>query len=319
MSTTTRSLAIAILIVGAALPFAWYGLVISPAGSMNQQLASSPTFRESPLYEQVAIVVTFFGVKFTYTIATAAIVFILRKRHEVDMVALRWSMIAFFIGEGFCFVNVMVYHDQSPLMEHLHSLGMVVSIAAGAYALIEGIDHRIVHYSQAGRCAFSGLCQGCIKSARVPCGLLRMFRWLLPMLAVLAALPLFSGFRQTVYNTRIFGAIHTYRHPLLHQIYELRYLPVAGMVLLLASFMVALRVDRPDSPRLPAAKVLMAAAMGAVAFSWFRLILVASFVDNQVWFASWEELLELISIAMVGSTLFVFRRRLLNAAEARSA
>ena len=319
MSTTTRSLAIAILIVGAALPFAWYGLVIGRSGSINEPLASAAAFRVSPVYEQVAIVVTFFGVKFIYTIATAAIVFILRKRHEADLVALRGSMIAFFIGEGFCFVNVMVYHDQSLLLEHLHSVGMVVSIALGTYAMIEAIDHRIVHYSQAGRCAFSGLCQGCIKQGSVSCGLLLMFRWLLPMLAVLAAMPLFSSFRETAYDTRIFGAIHTYRHPLLCQLYELRYLPVAGMVLLLACFILTLRVDRPDSPHLPAAKVLLSAAIGAIAFSWFRLILVASFVDNQVWFASWEEVLELISIAMVGSTLFVFRRRLLNAAEASGA
>ena len=319
MSTTTRSLAIAILVVGAALPFAWYGMVVGHAASINQQLASVPAFRESPLYEQVAVVATFFGVKLIYTVATAAIVFIFRKQREVDLVALRWSMIAFFVGEGFCFINVMVYHDQSLLMEHLHSVGMVVSIALGTYALIEAIDHRILHYSDTGRCAFSGLCQGCIKQGSVSCGLLQMFRWLLPMLAVLAAMPLFSSFRETAYNTRILGAIHTYQHPLLHQIYELRYLPVAGMVLLLASFMVALRVDRPDSPRLPAAKVLLSAAIGAVAFSWFRLILVASFVDNQVWFASWEEVLELISIAMVGSTLLVFRRRLLSTAEAHIA
>ena len=144
-----------------------------------------------------------------------------------------------------------------------------------------------------------------------------MFRWLLPMLAVLAAMPLFSSFRETAYNTHVFGAPHRYGHPLLHQLYELRYLPVAGLVLLLTCFLLALRVDRPENPRLRPAKVLLSAAIGAMAFSWFRLILVASFVDNQVWFASWEEVTELISIAMVGSLLFVFRRRLLSAAEAR--
>ena len=316
MSTTTRSLVIAFLIVGAGLPLTWSWLSLRPE---PDRVTSVPAFRESPVYEQVAIVATFFGVKFIYSLAAAAIVFILRQRREADLAALRWSMIAFFVGEAFCFVNVMVCHDQSLLMEHLHSVGMVMAIALGAYAFIEAIDHRIVHFSQAGRCAFSGLCPGCIKQAPVSCSLLRMFRWLLPMLAVLAAMPLFSSFRETAYHTRVFGALHRYGHPLLHQLYELRYLPVLGMVLLLTCFLLALRVDRPESPRLRLAKVLLSAAIGAMAFSWFRLILVASCVDNQVWFASWEEVTELISIAMVGSLLFVFRRRLLSAAEARLA
>jgi len=130
---------------------------------------------------------------------------------------------------------------------------------------------------------------------------------------------LLSPLRQTAYNTLVFGALHVYGHPLLEQLYELRYLPWVTILLLLACLIVLLPVRRPDSPRLPAAKVLLCAALGAMGFTWFRLLLVATFVDNQVWFSSWEELTELIFVAAAGGVLIIFRRRLLSAAEARLA
>ncbi|MCX6925527.1 MAG: hypothetical protein NT154_20305 [Verrucomicrobia bacterium] len=44
--------------------------------------------------------------------------------------------------------------------------------------------------------------------------------------------------------------LHSYRHPVIHQVYELRYLPVAAMVLLAASFATLwlLERNRPAEP-----------------------------------------------------------------------
>jgi hypothetical protein len=43
-------------------------------------------------------------------------------------------------------------------------------------------------------------------------------------------------------------------------------------------------------------------------FSFFRLLLVAAFIDRQVWFAAWEETSELIYVLLAGSALFLFPR-----------
>ena len=47
-------------------------------------------------------------------------------------------------------------------------------------------------------------------------------------------------------------------------------------------------------------------------FSWFRLILVASFMDNQVWFVAWEETTELLFVGLVYAVLTLFGRGLLT-------
>ena len=271
--------------------------------------ANVPSLRPSPPYEQWAAVLTFLGVKFIYSILSAAIVVALWRRTEPDLAALRWSMIFFFIGEAFCFINVMAFAEHSFLLEHLHSVGMVLSLAYATYALLEGMDARLIHFSDEARCAATGLCRGCIKHAPVGCGLRRLFLLLIPATALTAAIPLFSSFRHTAYNTWIFGVLHSYRHPIIHQVYELRYLPITAIVLLCACFLVLLLCEQHP---VPLSKILFSAAVGAMGFSFFRLVLVSAFVDNQVWFAAWEETTELLYIGVVGGVLIVFGRGLLG-------
>lgn len=292
-----------LLVAGLGLSVVWYRHIAAV-----MPISPTPPLRESPRYEQWAVVISFLGIKTIYTILAAIIIYALRHRRENDLVALRWSMIAFFIGETFCFVNVMVFHDISVPMEHLHSLGMVLSIAFGIYALLEGVDARIVHYSDAGRCAFASLCDRCAKHTDAPCNLRRWFILMLPMLALVAAMPLNSSFRDTAYTTHVLGANHIYRHAVVHQVYELRYLPATAIALLAACLLVASFVERRS---MPVSKMLLAAAGGAMAFSFFRLLLVASYIDNQVWFSVWEEMLEFLTILAMGGALYLFRGRLL--------
>jgi len=63
---------------------------------------------------------------------------------------------------------------------------------------------------------------------------------------------------------------------------------------------------------LPISKFLFAAALGAIGFSFFRLLLLAPFADNQVWFVFWEEITELLYVLAVGVALILFRRSLLD-------
>jgi rhodanese-related sulfurtransferase len=267
-----------------------------------------PVFRASPVYEQWAVVVAFFGIKTIYSLMALGIVGWLWHRKEADLSAIRWAMIFFFVGEAFCFLNVMVFFEDSMLLEHLHSVGMVLSLGYASYALFEGLDGRLIHFSDDSRCAATGLCRICDKRTPTACGLRRLFLLLIPATALLAAIPLFSGFREAVYNTRILGILHSYRHPVIHQFYELRFLPLAALVLLAASFAALWRFERRSVTR---SKILYSAALGAIGFSLFRLLLVASFLDDQVWFVVWEETTELMYVGLVGGVLMVFARGLL--------
>ena len=270
--------------------------------------AGIPAFRESPLYEQWAVVASFFGVKSIYTLLALAIVVMLWGRRETDLSAIRWAMIFFFAGEGCCFLNVMIFFEDSMLLEHLHSVGMVLSLGFATYGLLEGLDARLIRYSSDSRCAMMGLCCACDKHSDVECGLRKLFLLLIPATALLALMPLCSGFRPVAYNTRVLGMLHSYRHPVMHQLYELRYLPVLAVVLLAASFLVLWLVERRP---VVYSKILFSAAVGAMGFSLLRLMLVAPFGDNQVGFAFWEETTELLYVGVVGAVLVFFQRGLL--------
>jgi len=269
--------------------------------------AAIPAFRLSPFHEQWAAVLAFFFIKCLYTLINTAIIIALWRTRSPDLVALRRGMIAFFIGEACCAVNVLFFNDDSMICEYIHSAGMCLALGWTVYAIMEGLDIRLIHYSDDGRCAAVGLCRGCIKHQDAACGLRRMFLMLVPTTALLAAMPLLAPLRDTAYNTRIFGILHGYHHPLLEQAYELRYLPVAAIVLLLACLLVlAFREKHP----IPVSKVLFSAAVGALGFCFLRLILVAVYVDNQVWFSAWEEITELMYVGVAGGLLLVFARGL---------
>jgi rhodanese-related sulfurtransferase len=270
--------------------------------------AAIPAFRESPLYEQLAVVASFFGIKSIYTLLTLAIIVMLWARRETDLSAIRWAMILFFAGEGCCFVNVMFFFEDSMLLEHLHSVGMVLSLGFTIYGLLEGLDARLIHYSSDARCAMMGICCACDKRSDVECGLRKLFLLLIPATALLAVMSLCSEFCTVAYNTRVLGMLHSYRHPVVHQLYELRYLPVLAVVLLAACFPVLWLVERRP---VAYSKILFSAAVGAMGFSLLRMVLVAPFRDNQVWFAFWEETTEVMYIGVVSAVLVFFQRGLL--------
>jgi len=289
----------------------WLPTLADPSAGMGRegqaaQTADSPHFRTSPWFEQGLAVFTFFGVKAVYTLLSALIIVLLWRAVASDLAAIRRAMLAFFMGEGCCFFNVTLFGDHSLLLEHLHSAGMVLSLALLAYGVLEGLDARLIHVRGSARCTAQGLCQVCSKQAPVPCGLRRLFLWLVPGIAFTAALPLCSALRENAYTTRILGVLHGYRHPILHQIYELRFLPALTILLLTACWLTLLLEPRS----LERSKLLFAAALGAMGFSFMRLMLVATFIDNQVWFGAWEELTELLLVGAIGVVLWLFHRGL---------
>jgi rhodanese-related sulfurtransferase len=266
-------------------------------------------FKDLPWYEQWA---TFLGgigfIKPAYTLLSLTLIVILWKSTAPDLVALRWAMICFFVGENFCAINYIVAGDTSYLFEYLHGLGMTLCFGFTTYAILEGFDRRVLHLADPDRrCAALGLCQSCIKYGDAPCRLRRVFLFILPACIAIAAMPLCAGFRDVSYNTRILGTDYNFSHRLVYQQYELLYCPIVSMILLTASLLV-LSLKRHDP--LPLAKILFAAGIGPLGFSALRMILAGTYSSNMVWFNVWEESTELIFIVGVCVVLWIFRHSL---------
>jgi rhodanese-related sulfurtransferase len=266
------------------------------------------SFRPASSVEQWAAVLTGFVVKPFYMATALALAFVLRSRRSPDLVALRWAMIFFFLGELFCALNYLAYGERSILFEYLHNFGMVLTFAITSFAVFEGVDRRIVRFTaDEQKCALLGLCQRCIKNSDAPCGLRRVFLLIIPATVMLAAIPLCAPIRPTVYTTEIFGAPYTYIHETVHQVYEIRFLPLLAIALLSASFLILWIKERHP---IRYSRVLFVAALGALSFSIFRLVLLQPFSDNQVWFATWEEITELLYVVAVAAGLWIFRHAL---------
>jgi rhodanese-related sulfurtransferase len=268
-------------------------------------------FRTSSLLEQWGAVLTGFAVKPLYTLLSLVIAVWLWRQKATELVALRWAMLFFFVGENFCAANYLFYNDGSRLFEYLHSFGMVVCFGLTTYALFEGIDRRLVKFSDIeGKCAALGLCSRCIKYADVPCGFQQVFLLLIPAVMAICFMPLSAELLPLAYNTEILGSFYNYSHPVVHQLFEVRYLPVAALVLFATAWGI-LKFGKTDP--VPWSKVLFAAGVGAIGFSFFRLILLHVYRDHLAWFGFWEEVTELLFVAGTGLVLWIFQRGLFGA------
>lgn len=289
---------------------AWVAGAGDPCGQSfcNLRLASGAEgtlpFRESPLYEQWVAILSGFVIKPMYMTLSLVLIVILWRRRAPDLMVIRWALIAFFAGEAFCAVNYLVYGEASLLFEYLHCYGMVLAFGFTTHAFAEGVDRRLVHYSSPDRkCVALGLCRSCIKYTDAPCGLKRLFLFLLPMLLILSFMPLVAVPRAISYNTSILGTLYNYAHFVPHQVFEIRYCPLIAILCFAASLLTM--VLKKGDP-VPLAKIFLACGMGPLAFGVFRLFLTAAYADNMVWFVFWEELTELLYVAGVAAVLWVF-------------
>jgi rhodanese-related sulfurtransferase len=266
------------------------------------------TFREATPFEQFMEVQGGFTLKPIYMLLSLVLIWVLRREQSVDLIALRWSMIFFFLGEFFCYLNFFLFGDDSRLTEYLHSYGMVVAAGFGAYAFFEGVDRRLVRFSaQNERCSAAALCRPCAKHSAAPCAFKRLFQFLIPAFMVLALLPLCAEPQAVCYDTRLWGTPYNYCHPLVYQMYEIYACPLSALLLLGTSWLILLF---KKNEAVAAAKMWCAAGLGFLSFSIFRLLLYAPFRDKLLWFEFWEEATELLSIAAVAVVLWAFRKGL---------
>jgi rhodanese-related sulfurtransferase len=266
-------------------------------------------FRRSPVWEQAVAVAAYCFIKPIYTILALALVIVLWKSRSPDLAALRWGMICFFLGENACFVNVSFFKETSYFFEYLHGLGMALCFGFTTYAVLDGIDRRILMLSDPDkRCAALGLCGECIKYADVPCGLKRTFYLIIPLCIAIALMVPLADWQDNAYNTFIFGQFYNYGHLRVHQQFENWYCPAAAILLFGGSLLI-LAYKRENAVAL--AKVTFAAGLGPLGFGMLRMVLGSAYDQNRVWYAFWEEFTELLFVSAVGFVLWTFRRKLL--------
>jgi rhodanese-related sulfurtransferase len=269
-------------------------------------------FRQSPWYDQLLAVINGFVIKPTYMLLSVALFVVLWRSRSADLVSLRWAMKYFFLGEACCAIYYAVFNQTSYLFEYLHCFGMLLCFGLVTYAVLEGMDRRILLISVPGRrCAALGLCKRCIKDEDVPCGLRRMFLVIIPAMAVIAFMPLCVGWHYTSYNTIIFGTFYNYSHRVIYQVFERLYCPIISIVLLAVSLLIL--VFRKKDP-LTLAKVFFAAGMGPLGFGLLRTILAGNYNRNMVWFDFWEEATELLLVVGICIVLWIFRHELFKKA-----
>ena len=222
---------------------AWVGDAEVPCarGFCRMRVASGATadlaFRQSPWYEQWAALAIFWAIKPFYVLLSLALAAILLRAKSPDLVALRWGLLFFFAGEAFCSVNYLAFKDTSYLSEYFHSFGMVLSFGFVTFAVFEGLDRRIIKYSDpAQKCAALGLCRGCVKYTDAPCGLKRLFLYLAPAGLILSVIPLTAVPQAVSYNTRILWVFYNFSNPIVYQLFEIRWCPLLAIVLFAAAF-----------------------------------------------------------------------------------
>lgn len=270
--------------------------------------------RESPYYQQLFQVISGFVIKPAYAILAMIVAIILWRRQEHDLVALKWSMVFFFIGENFCALNYLLFADRSYLSEYLHGFGMLLAFSFVTYAVFEGFDSRILHLSAADKkCAAMGLCKKCIKYENVPCGLKSTFYLIIPAMAIIALMPLLADWRTTSYNTVVLGKSYNYSHLVVYQEYERLFCPLLAITLLSVSFLILLF---KKENAISSAKLFFAAGFGPLGFGMMRTMLGGFYGENLVWSNVWEEGTEFLFIAGVCCVIWIFKWGLL---ESRSA
>lgn len=269
--------------------------------------ASVPVQRALSLGEQATLVTAVFGFKLVYMILTLGLLALIWTEKSPTFQALKGFLVTFWLGEFFCWINILFFVEESLAFEYLHSLFMVICLGFLSYSLMEVLDHELLHFSDPHkRCALAGVCKECVKATPGPCLLRRLFRWMIPLFAGIAVMPLVAQPLDYSIRTQVFGLPRLLTHLLPIQWYELRFSPIAALLLMAGSW-IAL-VWRGQTERgLTIAKILLSAALGYLGFAFMRLIFAFFYREGLVWFDFWEEFTELTLLLGVLVMLWLFR------------
>lgn len=268
--------------------------------------AGQVTVVQTTLLEQGVTVATAFVVKPIYMILALAMGLLLWRRSERDLSLLGKGMLLFFIGEALCALRFLGAGPCDPL-ETGHGLGMVAMGAWVAWGLVELGDHRVLGYSDPARtCVLGRFCQRCWKREAVPCGLHRIMLFLLPVLAILALLPLTARPRPMLLDYSVFGTMVRDETTPLIEILQIRVYPLLALWLFLVAFLDLYQ----GKTKLERAKAPFFIGMGFLSYALLRFLLHRAFGEAVFWANAWEEVTELATVLSMIWMLWTFRAQL---------
>jgi rhodanese-related sulfurtransferase len=268
-------------------------------------------FRGMTAGEQAVAALALLWIKPTYMLLSASVsLYLVLRSKAADLRLLGWSLLVFLIGEVFCAINYVFLKDSSYFAEYMHSYSMAIAFGLAAYALMEGLDQRLIHFSGADkRCALLPVCGQCVKYQPVRCGVGRIAQYMGISMIILAVVPLLAPFSYTAYNTQIGPIFHYYTRPIIHQWFEARFSPILSILLSGLALLVMQRASHITLP--PLAQTLFCGGAGFLGFGMFRVTLGMVYAERLVWATFWEEATELMFVAVVMYILWIFRHTLL--------
>jgi hypothetical protein len=188
---------------------------------------------------------------------------------------------------------------------------MTLSFSVVTFALLHGLDERLLKFSAPDKhCALLPLCRGCVKHNQISCNLRKLFQLAVVALGIVAFIPLLAQPWTDSYTTQILGTPYHYCRLLLNQYFESRYLPLLVLSFSAGTFLILQRDKFDPAPFL--ARIFMSGALGALGFSMFRLMLGSIYSSNLIWADFWEEVTELMFVALSTIVVWIFRNGLLD-------
>ncbi len=269
----------------------------TPAAGAGREPTAVARRNQLTWLEQSIICFASFGLKPVYELVTLIIVVVIWRRRESHWRTMRWAMVAFFVGENACAVNFLFYGLENFTWEFWHCYGMLVAFGLAAYALLDFIDHQMIHYSQRDKpCAFLGLCKSCYKHKPVACNLWILFLFAVPAVMLLCFMPLSAPFRNFTCVGKVFGNDVLFTHSLLQQLCEIRIYPWLAMGFLALTWAVLIVGKESAMER---SKAFFATGLGVLGFSVLRFLLFWAYAENILWAEAWEEITEFLFVLTV--------------------
>jgi rhodanese-related sulfurtransferase len=261
--------------------------------------------------EQFCITFSSFVLKTIYSLLALLLAILIWKVKSEEVSAVKWAMLAFFLGENACSINYLFFNEQSLLFEYYHCLGMMICFGFMTYALTRIVDVPLIRYTpKTEKCSLLPICKACYKYYPIPCTIRHFYMWMIPALMVIAFIPLSAPLHSYYYSGVVFGTDVLFSHTLNQQLLEIRFCPLVALIFYAISWFILLlkkEAGFKDS------KTAFAIASGMLGFSLMRFFLFWTFANNPIWADSWEEFSEFIFIA---GLLLVFWK--LKAIERRS-
>lgn len=310
MTKNKTLLTTALIVIMGLIPVAMYRMEVVAPAQAAELVQALPGRSLSPL-EQGAQALAGLIIKPVYMILSLLIILALIDQKSADLLTLQWGQIAFLAGEIFCALNFYLYRHGAILSEYLHSYGMALAFGLTSFAFLEAIDARFLRLSSSkSACAALAVCGRCTRHDREGCKARTITRFVIPILAFLTLIPLLAPLQVDAYAVSIFGFPYSYTRFDAYEIYERRVLPGLALISFLLAWIPLWRNSEHPIPF--ATKIFACAGIGALGFSFFRLVLNAVFAQNLVWFEFWEETTELMFVAATGFILWQFKQTLLE-------